>query len=180
MSSIKVYAVIQEQLRRVHTESREAARWPDLPHMPPSRRTEALQLSAAAFGYLARGDALPFFRPHFLEISGALFNLTRRLTVILAFLSSLPPGERDGLGNLSSVFSSLNKVTDTFQRTWMSLDTDRKKAEKELQDTAAIISQIDDLAVQLPPRPATLFGALVDALYLVDLSLKKMIILLWI
>jgi len=180
MLSIKVTAVIQEQLSRLHAEIREARHWADLSLTTPSRREEALQLSATAFGCLAGGDALPFFRPHFLEISGSLFTLTRRLDILLTFLSSLAPGERKELAQLSAVFDSLNKLIDVFQRTWLYVDTDRKQAEEEIKSAAAIILQIDDLSRELPFRLAILIGALVDALYLVDLSLKKMIILLWI
>jgi len=178
MFSIKTLSVIQEQLNRLHAEIREAARWPDLSFTPPSARDEALQLNTAAFGYLAGGDALPFFRPHFLEISGNLFNLTRRLAALLSFLSSLPPEERKGLAHLSDVFNSLISIADIFKRTWLYLNTDMRKAAEKLKDSAAMISKFEDIAVKQLPGLAALLGPLTDTLYLVDLSIKKMIILL--
>ncbi|MEI6634192.1 MAG: hypothetical protein WCP22_10300 [Chlamydiota bacterium] len=178
MFSIKALSIVEEQLLRLHTQVVAALRKPELLTGPSSLRDEAIQLHMSAFGDLANGDSLPFFRWHYIEISGSLVTLARRMDALISFIASLQPNERTMLANLSEVFIALGKVMEMFMHAWAYLRTDMKKAREELQEIAAKIARFEDFAAKQDLGTAALLAPVTDALYMVDISMKKLVVLL--
>lgn len=119
--SIKSMSIIERQINALHARIVETLRRPDLLSTPSSLRGEMAELHTAAFRDLAHNDTLPFFRPHFLEISGGLVTLSRHLDDLVAFLASLKAEERYKLANLSDVFIALGGSSSSScapGRTW--------------------------------------------------------------
>lgn len=176
--SIKALSIIEEQVRRLHARIVETLRQPDLTSTPSPLRDEAAQLHAAAFDDLAHGDTLPFFRPHFLAISGSLVTLSRRMDELAAFIASLRPEERYKLRNLSEIFHALGTIMEMFMRAWAYLRTDMGKAAGELHGSLARISRFEDFSQKQDLGAAALLRPLTDALYMTDIAMKKLFVLL--
>ena len=176
--SIKSMSIIERQINALHARIVETLRRPDLLSTPSSLRGEMAELHTAAFRDLAHNDTLPFFRPHFLEIPGGLVTLSRHLDDLVAFLASLKAEERYKLANLSDVFIALGGIVELFLCAWAYLGTDMRKAGETLQGSLARIARFEDVARDQNLGEAVFLAPLTDALYAMDMSLKKLVVLL--
>lgn len=178
MFSIKSLSLVEQQINKIHARIVAALRQLDFSQRSSCLRDDAVQLHAAAFGDLANNDTLPFFRPHFLEISGSMVNLARRMDALFSYHVSLKPEERYRLANLSEIFIALGGIVEIFMHVWAYLNTDMKKAGEELQGAAERISRFEDFAAKQNPDTAALLAPITDALYMTDISMKKLVVLL--
>jgi hypothetical protein len=186
MAILKIYRTIQEQFSAVHVAVEKIALHPDDDHLETisSLKRRMSDLYALAFEQLLAGQALPFFRQNFIEVSAAVFRLSGCLEYILRLKHTLPVRKTAQRPVDAGIFGGMNDILAVYSDTWKLLGGEMNKAGMRVREARGHIQELEDRcrlrqdAHDQKLETAVCRDNVIDSLYSLDLSIRKLIVIL--
>jgi len=187
----KAIKLVEEQFILISNEVRRIKEALASPGTEPaaSRRGEVLKLHNSVFDLLSGGEELPIYRGNYIEISEHLVKICDSLDSLPPAFRGIPPEERARLTTIPELIETVREAVSRFLGTWLNLDKDIRRSEAEIKSAADFIFQLENAIAGIcrgeekKQQSAALnnfcdrCNSLVAALYSIDLSLKKLIVM---
>jgi hypothetical protein len=186
MPTLKIYGTIQDQIIKLHASVEKVAKQPggNLIKVFSALKSQITESYNAAFKQLLAGQALPFFRQNFIEVSANILKLSNCLMKISCPMDALPPNEKLERSCIQGTFDILEEILSMYLDTWTFLGTDIEKAGAEIGKAIYCIQKLEQYldskiysapgnSIQIYP-----YNTLIDSLYSTDLSIRKLIVIL--
>ena len=184
MWSHQAIDAVGEEFVRIKSELRK------IKNSPETDRAEAGSLLAGeiteidrrVFDLLCRGEELPYFRQHYIEVSGKLLRFSSLLEEILSRLGHTP----EILADTERYFEKLEGVIGSYTGAWLNLKDDITRSEREIRQAGGYLAELEETVADLIQtesspetfRLAALFSRLIDCLSGLDLACKKLVVIL--
>ena len=186
MPTLKIYGTIQDQISKLHASVEKVAKQPGakLIEVFSALQRQITESHNVAFKQLLTGQALPFFRQNFIEVSANILKLSNCLMKISRMTDTSSHDEKSEQSCLQGTFDNLEEILSLYLDTWTSLGTDIEKAGAEIGKAIDCIQRLEKhLDSKMDAAPGNSirinpYNMLIDSLYSTDLSMRKLIVIL--
>ena len=191
MWSHKAIRIVEEQFIKINNEVRKMSDFFSFPGAETkiSFRDEILKLHNSVFDLLVGGEELPIYRGNYIEISEQLVKFCDSLENLFSAFRNIPPEEMEQMTTIPEIMEAVREAVSCFLGTWLNLGKHLRKSEEEIKAAAGFIFQLECAVSKncrgdsIQNKSSALLNfcdrcdSLIQSLYAIDLSLKKLIVM---